>query len=53
MNTTDKNKSEAKIATLLSLNSVAESWVRLCFFHLEHKTQLTNQNKTKYEHKKI
>lgn len=34
-----------------SLDKVAESWVRLCLFHLKHKKQLSNQYKTKYEYK--
>jgi len=43
------NQSEKKSEP--TLESIAEAWVRLCLFHIQHKKQLTNQyQNNKYEY---
>jgi len=48
-----KNKDKQKIDKS-KLEKVAEAWVRLCLFNIQHKKQLTNQHKDKkYEYQAI
>lgn len=46
MEVTDKYKSNTKKAAP-SLESIAEAWVRLCLFHIQHKKKLVDQYQDK------
>lgn len=54
MNNIDKHKSETNKVEAPTLEGIAEAWVRLCLFHIQHKKQLTNQyQNNKYEYQAI
>jgi len=50
MKNTNKYKSEANKTATPTLEAIAESWVRLCLYHIRQKKELANQNKKAYEY---
>lgn len=54
MKTANKYKAEINTPEPVALDIIAESWIKLCLFHIKHKKELanSNQNKKAYEYSK-
>jgi len=48
MDLPDKNQVQNNNAK--AIEQAAESWVRLCLYHIRQKKELANQNKKAYEY---